>query len=344
VRDYKLELLLLDQSPCNRLSGLETEAIKSVASAFAGNVDRIDSLARMPAGLFFWGTMLGHHYAVAHNQILTSNFDSSVTVSEDDAQAIDRLVQSMTAESITQVNADPSLESTIWFEGNRNIKRLERYLENVLPLAIEAVLSGIVVGAWTAVESLAGDLWEEAINLCPRGLSELKGTKNRINKMSRGYEPDSDPGVQEESRQQNLAKSVSIARIHEFTRGTCNLEKRMGSLLRGRQDFQSLRKIRTAYAVAFLDDAHPEQIDAALCREALDGLSITRNVIAHGAGIADKEYEEKSNRASILPTLTAGKKLDLDAMLVKGIVDPAIEACVELIVAVDKMVSRGAST
>jgi hypothetical protein len=45
---------------------------------------------------------------------------------------------------------------------------------------LEALLFAQILGTWTAFETMAGDLWETAINLHPAGLAELKGTKKRL--------------------------------------------------------------------------------------------------------------------------------------------------------------------
>jgi hypothetical protein len=47
---------------------------------------------------------------------------------------------------------------------------------------LEAMLSSALTGTWTAFETMAGDLWETALNLHPAVLAELRGKKKRDGK------------------------------------------------------------------------------------------------------------------------------------------------------------------
>src|SRR5262245_17041878 len=58
----------------------------------------------------------------------------------------------------------------------------------------------------------------------------------------------------------------------------------MGTLLRGRFQFTSLRGIREAYAAAFPPD---ERVDSLLADKALDALEQSRTSIVHGAAIGE---------------------------------------------------------
>ncbi len=66
-----------------------------------------------------------------------------------------------------------TLEQEAWLAGD--------YIGN----AIEAMLSSMVVGTWTAFETVAGDLWVATMNAHPRDLDRLKGEEKRISKEAK---------------------------------------------------------------------------------------------------------------------------------------------------------------
>ena len=49
---------------------------------------------------------------------------------------------------------------------------------------MRGMLDAMILGAWTAFETLAGDLWETALNIHPVNLSDLGGNHDRIQKAA----------------------------------------------------------------------------------------------------------------------------------------------------------------
>ena len=99
-------------------------------------------------------------------------------------------------------------------------------------LAFEGVLSGSIIGTWTAIEALAGDLWEAAINAEPEILSKLNGLHRKKGKNESN-------------------KQLDLNYIHRYKYSMRNV---MGTILRKRFAFAFLDGIVEAYGAAFSKD------------------------------------------------------------------------------------------
>ena len=101
--------------------------------------------------------------------------------------------------------------------------------------------------------------------------------------------------------------------------------------------FRSRASIRDCYQKAFpLDNG---LITSALYNEAIDALSLLRNLLVHKGGRADQEFLTESKKYSILAPfhgLRLTDPVNLDGEIVLSIVDPAMLSSHALIVAVDK--------
>ena len=60
-----------------------------------------------------------------------------------------------------------------------NVHRIER-LVRPYEDALRAMYAAILIGTWTAFETLLGDLWEAALNTAPKTLARLSGSPHRI--------------------------------------------------------------------------------------------------------------------------------------------------------------------
>jgi hypothetical protein len=112
-----------------------------------------------------------------------------------------------------------------------------------------------------------------------------------------------------------------------------NLENLMGTALRERQNFTTLRGIRDAYTSAF--SKRFEKIKSVLDDPAIDVLAITRNLIVHRGGACDQEYAYKSKQFKNSLRLARGEKLLLDGAKILKIIPPAIKCGISLISEVD---------
>lgn len=195
-----------------------------------------------------------------------------------------------------------------------------------------------LVSMWTAFETLAGDLWERAVNAHPKNLSELKG---RFKKNS-GITADDDTCDEVRDKdKKDEGRSISIERIQGYG---FNLEDHMGTILRaeGKVKFDRLACIRDAYVRAFCKDN--KSIRCAVYDPSLTALSIARNAIVHNAGCCDElsvtEVQKNPGAKALLPAIHANHQLELNGEIMHAILVPAVTSCVNLILAVDSWVAK----
>lgn len=193
---------------------------------------------------------------------------------------------------------------------------------------LEAMLSSCVTGMWTAFETMAGDLWEAALNLHPQGLAELKGRRKRLLKGSDDLGSSGD--------EEDDAAGIKSVPLHEIMRHGYKIENQMGSVLRTRRRFDHLAGIREAYALAFHNKA--DEIDTLLKYDGLDALNAVRNLLVHRSGIVDRTYERKTKFLQI-PTASIGSEIFLDGEIVKDMMTAIVICSFKLIVAVDDWIA-----
>jgi len=214
---------------------------------------------------------------------------------------------------------------------------------------VEAVFFAMIQGAWTAFETLAADLWEAAINSCPQSLFKLDGEEKRIERIvtdrieedkrlaSGGKRPKKarrPPAESIVAKDERESKKVDLLQIGKVSGDTFNLGNKMGSLLRTKYEFTTLRKIRAAYGLAFSPPV--QAIDDVLSCRAIDALCAVRNVIVHKAGVADEEYLEKIDGIPNAPPLALGQKLALDGESTFNLIDLVVSQEISLLKAVDE--------
>jgi hypothetical protein len=174
-----------------------------------------------------------------------------------------------------------------------------------------AWLHSIVVTTWTAFETLAGDLWEQAVNCHPQILAKLKGQRPKTTRNApyTAVRPQQLNAESDENR-----KVIDINALERFN---YNLTGVMGTLLResDKVAFQSLGKIRDAYHLAFSRDN--ASVLFHINSRAFDFLSALRNLIVHKAGVVDNEFVciLRDLKYMRLPILNQSLALDIKSVL-----------------------------
>jgi hypothetical protein len=198
-------------------------------------------------------------------------------------------------------------------------------------IGLDAILSSAITGTWTAFETMAGDLWEAALNVHPGTLSALNGRRKRL--LSDADKEDDTEGERAERRDEDSAKYVRLGQIqrHQF-----DLRSKMGTVLRGNRRFDHLAGIREAYALAF--SKKHEDIDSCLMNPILDGLNAVRNVIVHRSGRADITYERKC-RGLPIPQCREGEAVALDPRTIRDLMVRIIVCSNTLLSAVDDWIA-----
>ena len=176
---------------------------------------------------------------------------------------------------------------------------------------LEGLLKSVLVQIWGAIEVMAGDLWEGALNEHPNHLAELHGKDN-----------------------QPSTKTVplSILNEHQF-----DLSKRMGTVLKDHFRFTVLDGIQSAYLRAFYSDGI--EIEKAVKSQSLKALALTRNLLVHKAGVVDSVFlKEGSGIPSLSSFCACGLKhlIFVDGETTRNLVDSAILSSESLIKSVDE--------
>ena len=195
---------------------------------------------------------------------------------------------------------------------------------------IEALLSSCIIGIWTAFETMAGDLWQTAVNLHPRTLAELKGARKRLLK---GVDDDAPSSDDRDDPDRRNKRSVPL---NDILRYEYDIRDKMGTVLRNSLRFDYLTGIREAYALAFSKKF--DAIDAILKHESFDALSSIRNLIVHRSSIVDSTYEQRTKYLKI-PIAPLGSQICLDGETVRDLMQSVIVCSLHLIVAVDDWVA-----
>ena len=179
----------------------------------------------------------------------------------------------------------------------------------------EAVFSSMLIGTWTAFETLAGDLWETCLNNRPR-----------LGFIALGAEPEQ--GDDEEKakgkRKVKYAFPVHLLRLWDY-----NLRNRMGSLLRKKWDFATRHEAKSAYIKVF--GKHKEQLSGIFDDPNLQWIAAIRNALVHSGGVADFEFVKLVEKQPQLSLIKQTKPILLDGALVCGLISPAVVTGVELV-------------
>lgn len=173
----------------------------------------------------------------------------------------------------------------------------------------DTLMSTQLVLGWTAFETLAGDLWEAAINThCPR----------LVNKAWEG-------------------KSIPFEslRVNEF-----DLKSKMGTVLRDHLEnpFQSLNAIKNAYQGAFSEGWVSE--DKFWSNKDISSTFQIRNLIVHRAGIVDDKFRKDCASDSRIVCPPIGERFYLDGKLLPELLTGLFSAASKMIQSVDGYVSR----
>jgi hypothetical protein len=194
-------------------------------------------------------------------------------------------------------------------------------------LALENLLSSMILGTWTAFETLAGDLWETALNVHPKDLADLGGFAGRIQAKA------------EKRRGKALRSAKMSTKALRLAKSAGSVTKNLGTLHR-EQDvgFDSLAKIRVAYSCAFKKRC--SRIDDALCHYSLDALSLVRNLLVHRAGVVDRRYVDSIKKIRGCPRTGLRKPINLRGDIVAKLINPVVSTSMKLLSAVEAEVAR----
>jgi hypothetical protein len=286
VRDYRKDI-----APA--LTSFAIKEVQAATDSFGRNMERVLSSYSFPRGLM--SSLRGHS-----ERSKRSGTGGRATI------------PAFSGQNVKPRGEDPIQEAL------KDLQETGKDIEEIQN-GLEAMMSAMIVGTWTAFETMAGDLWATALDIHPEGLAELKGSKegNRLNTT-----PDT-----HEKRTAKTSVSLKYIRALKFS-----TSGNMGALLRNVVDFNSVRSILESYRMAFWQD--DRQIETALDYRKLRKLSLVRNLLVHKAGKIDGRFLEESADYPDLKSHNLGDSLPLDGLVVRGLIEPAVKCSRDLIDAV----------
>jgi hypothetical protein len=268
-----------------------TKALAPVAKAFRDNLDRVLSVAVVP-------DLFAAQYTFHKGRLPAGRMEFTGPVEALQKQQEYALQELGYDSSVTNVDQ--------WFRNAYTV--LSRFV-------FSGLLGTMVIGAWTAFETLAGDLWDAAVNAHPKTLSELRGNVKLWN----------DPNAPTKS----VAPSTTTQTSSDI--GTSLRDK-------GKVKFQTVWQIRNAYASAFCDDF--ATVRDTLMNQSVEHLAAVRNILVHKAGIADQKFLEAITGCPHFAGLLEESSINLNGAIVSDLVSVAANQSVALISAVDEWLKQ----
>jgi hypothetical protein len=306
----------LDDSIYSELQ-CRSECLQSIATSFIRNMNRVRGLGILPVQLVASATVneAARVEALVNKQIPLHdpkivknhpNFDSDLfaQVDEERRRIISTWMSKPTFAHQFVVAGLSGVDSILGWSADDNTR-----------LSVEALLAAMLIGLWTAFESLAQDTWISAVNACPVPLAN--------NVMSA---PDS------ELKTGNQSKSLSYS---HFMGSGFDFRRSMGTLLFAEKkvDFQQLKTIQAAYKVAFAGALEPifDQGSPELLM-----LEAARNLFVHKGGVVDRKFINRVKNYDEFKRAKEGDLLSVSGGYVCNQSVAVVNCATNLVQAVDK--------
>ncbi len=300
----------------NCVSRLRVEALSGPAETFALNIGAIDSFLKLPWYLVGfghgWGTrdVLVFVQNYLHAKSLPSeDVEEIVTAYRSKVKSMKERVETPRTESDSLDDCADLLDETTPQIVPPDVRMALGRSDNAP--AVRSLLAFTSVATWTAVESLAKDLWISCVNL---RLDPLAKNALRVQGGGTG-EGDS--------------KSIKAVWLAKYG---FDLRDRMGTLLvedENKFQFDSPKLIRKSYVAAFGQSPETEGLWQEIGYD-LGLLNLTRNLVAHRAGIVDQKFVDQTRLA-----IPVGEYVPLNAENVANFLTVATQAACELLAFVD---------
>jgi len=276
-------------------SSLQSASLKPVVDAFVRNIGRLSAMSVLP------------HYALhcgAWHQLLLSQaaFEYAGKPIVDSATMIEHPDISKEYLRLAKQDLSEKHKAGMLEVFDNHIEWFSRQEAGTFHDGLMAMLNAQVIGAWTAFETMAKDLWVAAVNQRPKslgGLDEVSGEK--------------------------------VATLKDLHRYRFDLRDSMGTLLEGKIRLDSLDKFKKYYRAAF----QSEGIVDALRDPELFALSEVRNALIHSGGIVDKGFFKHMKSHPVWSTVNLGDDIPLDGQRVAFLTDTVIARGTEVVRGVD---------
>lgn len=271
----------------------------AIAKSFSDNIKRVSCLAGMPIQLIFWAAFTTQVGCSARAKLGLAPDDHS----RDDDEAFAEIARELHKKQLDSVTA-----YAVYSIGSQNLNALlkarARLPTNPVAESLEATLAAMLTATYAALETLAADLWIEAVNQFPalaRNWFEKNPDKQVPGNVLAGYD---------------FNASGSMGRILHDTR---------------RVSFESWYDVKKAYSQAFkgeIDEAF-EPADLLLKAEK------TRHLFAHRGGQIDRKFKEDMEPFPEHDELVQGERLRLTGPVVRDHIKTCVGCAVALAQRVD---------
>ena len=320
----------LDKFPINTP---RSPALPPVAQAFVRNVYRLKRMMLAPAFVGDLASRMQRFTDIAEFEITGAVARSRRSPDHQGSEIFARMRELLAKDTrqLTDSSSadDEEMDSLVMdaIETGGSYAVLLASAGGLMSSAFAALLQSYVTSMWTIFETLAGDLWEAALNSKPDRLAPLKGSQGRLKKGRPHF-----AAMISTPRSDTSDKTVRLEwlQTHKW-----NLTNKMGTVLKSKFDFSSLDGIREAYACAFESGTETAEIDKILLDDALDILSALRNVIVHGGGNSHREYLARRKFLPALPEAQEGQPIPLDGENVSKTIGEALFCAATLLAKVD---------
>jgi hypothetical protein len=177
AEDLRYRNAWIDQSYKYIAENIQTEALKPVAESFVYNMRRNTAFLRLPSTVaFFTRFFSAAQFLVMKEELLGKPLIELHAIDDDTKKKIADALADMHKKGIEELNSVSSEPGRIVFDvGADTVEFLLSQSETLMSKSIESLMATVIINTWVAFETLAGDLWEAAINAHPEGLAELKG-------------------------------------------------------------------------------------------------------------------------------------------------------------------------
>lgn len=273
---YKLDQLSIDNRDgrIDNLSKLTTPEFQPIGKKFKEDIERIVLLCEMPSLIMYRAFNFGALVAQAFQEVTANEMPIGREwgIEEIQEENVNQNVSRRSPILLQSYEKHDAYDRIVALRaGHRNLVVEDGYLGGRIGQSIEAILRTVIVEGWTAFETMAGELWESALNVHPQTLCLMEGIPKRKSKGIKYLPNDFVP-----------PKNVGIVFLNS---NNYDPSKVMGTYYKTEEKeifkFTSWWNIRNAFLAAFSE--RTESIDEVLIggHHHLNVFSQLRNLAVH---------------------------------------------------------------
>jgi len=309
-----LEAISFKRDDQDVLGDLKVEALRPIVLAYSSNMDRVHSIPAFIVNFAMW-TAVGARAAgpvplvtgIPEIDCECHDGDRGIQSFRESLQGMDDSVRTrdLAGQANLALCVGVNLVNTyVKAAGGSSVSHVAG------KTGVQSVFYSMILNSYAAFETLAADLWVEAVNSKPSFAKKLKGDA--------------------------ASKSISLDKLSEYQ---YDIKDRIGELLKDTEkvSFQRLSNIADAYAFTFSEE---EAINAGLKKNAgITQAEKVRHLIAHKGGRVDRSFLRQSVNWPEFSHAAENEYLAIDGHMVCSLVNSCITTAVNLIRLVERRLS-----